>query len=72
MQYVKRIIIKKNANYSTAADGKIKRNLALPEAVYTIAADAIRLSSDFTFAATLRQDENNVASIISFSHPNHR
>ncbi|GAB0096088.1 protein kinase C-binding protein NELL2-like isoform X1 [Sergentomyia squamirostris] len=43
------------------------RNLLLPAYVYTRAANSIRKTNEFTFAAHLRQDRDNSGSIIAFS-----
>lgn len=45
----------------------MKRNLVLPSDVFHQAANAIKRSPDFTFAATIRQEESNSGAIISFA-----
>lgn len=44
------------------------RDLKLPPATFQQVVDLIRSSSEFTFAAWLRQEETNSGSIVSFSH----
>ncbi|XP_063701263.1 protein kinase C-binding protein NELL2-like [Culicoides brevitarsis] len=48
------------------------RNLVLPTNVYHRAADQLRNSNDFTFAAKLRQEKSNSGTIVSFSSDNNR
>jgi hypothetical protein len=43
------------------------RKLVLPHKTYESAVELLKRNSDFTFAATLRQDERNPGTIISFS-----
>lgn len=49
-----------------------KRNLVLPLATYQRAAESIRRYADFTFTATVRQQESNIGTIISFSNGENR
>lgn len=44
------------------------RQLVLPFKTYEHAVELLRKNSDFTFAATLKQDERNPGTIISFSN----
>lgn len=44
------------------------RKLVLPFKTYERAVDLLKKNSDFTFAATLKQDERNPGTIISFSN----
>lgn len=43
------------------------RKLILPHKTYERAVELLKRNSDFTFAATLKQDERNPGTIISFS-----
>lgn len=43
------------------------RNLSLPADTYQRAAEAIRRSNDFTLLATIRQEESNIGTIMSFA-----
>ena len=52
--------------------GDEKRNLIIPPPAYRHAVELIRRSSEFTFSATIRQEESNSGTIISFSHGNLR
>lgn len=44
------------------------RKLVLPSKTYERAVELLKRNSDFTFAATLKQDERNPGTIISFSN----
>lgn len=44
------------------------RKLVLPFKTYERAVELLKRNSDFTFAATLKQDERNPGTIISFSN----
>ncbi|KAG4077942.1 hypothetical protein HA402_013442 [Bradysia odoriphaga] len=57
--------------YRLSSDMK-KRNLVLPMVTYQRAAEYIRRSADFTFTATVRQEQLNIGTIISFSHGENR
>jgi hypothetical protein len=47
--------------------GNNNRKLVLPQKTYERAVELLKRNSDFTFAATLKQDERNPGTIISFS-----
>lgn len=44
------------------------RKLVLPSKIYERAVELLKKNADFTFAATLRQEEQNPGTIISFSN----
>lgn len=46
----------------------VNRKLVLPYKTYQRAVELLKKNSEFTFAATLRQDERNPGTIISFSN----
>ncbi|XP_076334234.1 protein kinase C-binding protein NELL2a-like isoform X2 [Tachypleus tridentatus] len=48
------------------------RQLVLPVEVYSKAANLLYYSNEFTFALTLRQEERNTGTILSFSEGNNR